>query len=96
LAEAFACPEPRIALNIPDKVRAVALTRSEAGQSWLDALPAQAAEIVDRWRIEIGDSPPNASEAFVAFGLLQQIVAEAPARVSLAMADAWAGRATLD
>lgn len=54
-------------LRIPEKVRKVALTRGSAGAAWLAALPDAIADIAGRWGLTIGESPPNATEAFVAF-----------------------------
>lgn len=56
-----------MALSVPDKVRATALTHGAPGQAWLEGLEAQVAGIAKRWGLKLTGHPPNASEAFVAW-----------------------------
>lgn len=53
-----------MSLTIHDRVRRNAEAHGQT--KWLAELPERVAEIAERWGLTIGDSPPNATEAFVA------------------------------
>src|SRR5690606_37127505 len=55
-------------VRVPQIVRAKAITAGEA--AWLDGLPALVSELADRWRIAVGQSVDDATEALVAEAML--------------------------
>jgi len=52
--------------DLPDKVRRNLAALGVAGEEWLARLPAVAAELERRWDVAIGETMPNATEAYVA------------------------------
>jgi streptomycin 6-kinase len=52
-------------LDVPDAVRRRALAEGDAGQRWLDGLPAVVARLADRWGLDLGQALAGGTAAFV-------------------------------
>ncbi|HKD23732.1 MAG TPA: aminoglycoside phosphotransferase family protein [Rhizomicrobium sp.] len=53
-------------VELRDKVRKNLAARGDAGAAWLDRLPALVERLEAEWKITVGETFPNATEAYVA------------------------------
>ena len=62
----FASPIAAMALELPPTVARNVAAMGETGAAWLAQLPTLVNELQLRWGVTVGETMPNATEAYVA------------------------------